>query len=576
MQGQAHDLAGRRFALFGDGRLAAAVEMEFERRGACVERISRKIAKALARSDVECFLAVDDEHESNLRAALVVSRVAEDLPIVIRAFDPELADEIERGRHDGPFRVRAAYSVAHLAAPDFVAAALLADDEENILTLRLGDQYVNVCRIRVRRATRVWRLSAGRMAGRTPAKVLDAHGCQVLARRWSGLPWSAPGTDALQEGEELLVGGRLHDVLNVARRQGRRQRPGVRRATSSGRRRHPIASVWWSVTDAWAHATTLSMRVLIASFIALSAAVMALPAQGASGRFQLWVLTTLGSPPTSASGDQPDPIVSGIGLLAGGVALGLGISLMAAYFTERRLGEAMLRRARRLRRHVVVVGLGDVGLRVAQLLDTLGVPCAVLDTSPDAERDPRRHRRLKRSPVVPGELETGLRAAGVDRAAIVIASSENNLLNVEACLRAKREGPEEIRTIARIFDDVCAERGAKAFGVDEQIAAVTVAAPAFVEASLHDECLRTCAPEGHAMSALRWPFGQPVRSGQMERWHADGVRMLAIWKDAEGARAPTSEACGIEPDESAILAGPRDAVDAVVAELRTRSRRAAA
>ena len=49
------------------------------------------------------------------------------------------------------------------------------------------------------------------------------------------------------------------------------------------------------------------------------------------------------------------------------------------------------------------------------------------------------------------------------------------------------------------------------------------------------------------MSALRWPFGQPVRSGQMERWHADGVRMLAIWKDAEGARAPASEACGLEP-----------------------------
>jgi Trk K+ transport system NAD-binding subunit len=571
MHGHPQQLGGRRFAVFGTGRLARAVIEEFQERGAHAECIgAAEIDKRLRHSQFECFLAVAEEHDANLRAALHASKHAPDLPVVVRAFDPELAEEVERKRKGDSFRVRGAYSVAHLAAPDFVAAALLGDDEGNEVTLRLADQYVNVCRARVRAAPR---RGTAQLAGRTPAQVFARHRCQLLARRMPGDPWGRPGADPLRDGEEILLGGRLHDVLDVARRQSRRERPRMRHPAPPERRRHPLRSAWWGVTEAWSYASTQSMRVLLVLLALVSAAVMTAPANGLTGRFQLWVLTALGNPdPDQHPPDELHAIVGGVGLLAGGVALGLGISLMSAYFIDRRLQDAMHRRARRLRRHVIVVGIDDVGLRVAQLLDSLGVPCAVLDTTSETEQEARRRgRRLERAPVIPGELETGLRAAGVHRALSVIASSDDNLLNVEACLRARRDGPPQVRTIARIFDDDEALHGARAFGVDVPLTAAGSAATAFVEAAASEESLRTFDPDGLAMAALRWPSGHPVGRRQMADWHEKGVRLLALWRANEGVRAPAAEVAGIADDEAAMLAGPHEAIDEVLEQLRRRA-----
>jgi Trk K+ transport system NAD-binding subunit len=569
MQGAGHhkDLTGRRFAVFGgDGRLAKAVTSEFQDRGAHVEAVTLEaIEDALRGGRFECFLAVAEEHEANLRAALVASEAADGLPVVIRAFDPILAEEIEREREDAPIRVRGAYSVAHLAAPDFVAAALLADDEENVVTLRLGDQYVNVCRIRVRAARRRWPRN-GRIAGRTPAQVFEEHRCQVLGRCEPGAECRTADASALRDGEHVLLGGRLHDVLDVARRQSLRRRPNVRRPAPVEPRRHPLNTAAWAVREAWSYLSMRLVRVILLLFALVSAAVLISPAKGLPNQFQLWVLTALGNPNPNpaATADTLQVVLSAVGLLAGGIALGLGISLMSAYFIERRLDEAMLRRARWMRYHVVVVGLGDVGQQIAKLLDALGVRCVVLDAT-----DERRRLRLPRTPVISGDLESGLRSAGVHRAGSVIAASEDNLLNVEACLRAKRDGPEEIRTIARIFDEDKLQRGAKGFGVDRHIAAVSIAAPAFVEAALSEECLRTFDAGRHELSALRWPSGHPFGSRQMERWHAEGVRLLAVWEDG-AIRAPESETTGLGEHQAGILAGPEAAVGQVLDELRRR------
>jgi hypothetical protein len=208
MHGHSQQLGGRRFAVFGDGRLAGAVSAEFERRGAAAEPITYDdIETRLPDPGLECFVAVAEKHEANLRAALHASKHAPDLPVVIRAFDPELAEEVERKRDGDTFRVRGAYSVAHLAAPDFVAAALLGEDERNEVTLRLADQYVNVCRTHVRAAPRSRAVGTSRLAGRTPAEVFARHRCQVLARRTAGDPWALPGPEPLRDGERSCSAG---------------------------------------------------------------------------------------------------------------------------------------------------------------------------------------------------------------------------------------------------------------------------------------------------------------------------------------------------------------------------------
>jgi Trk K+ transport system NAD-binding subunit len=277
------------------------------------------------------------------------------------------------------------------------------------------------------------------------------------------------------------------------------------------------------------------------------------------------VLTALGSPPPDTLNEDTSPLLNAIGLLAGGVALGVGISLMSAYFTRLNTMDTTVRRARRLRHHVVVLGLGDVGLRVVQLLDRLGVPCAVVDTATDAE-SVRRRAQIGLVPVVPADLESGLPNAGVARAFSLIATSSDNLLNVEACLRAKREARQRTRTIARIFDDIPGF-GAVVFGVDEQIAAASVAAPAFVDAALHEERVRRIDFPDWPMTALRWPSGHPVGSRRLRHWHAQGVRLLAIWRDGRAAR-PDANDPRIDATQEAILVGPEAVMEQVLKELR--------
>jgi Trk K+ transport system NAD-binding subunit len=221
-----------------------------------------------------------------------------------------------------------------------------------------------------------------------------------------------------------------------------------------------------------------------------------------------------------------------------------------------------------LRHHVVVLGLGDVGLRIAQLLERLEVPCAVVDTATDPE-SVRRRSQLDLVPVVPADLESGLPDAGIGHASSLIATSEDSLLNVEACLRAKRATQEHARTIARIFDHIPGY-GATVFGIDDQISAATVAAPTFVDAALQEEGLRTIDFQGWPMLALRWPAGNPVGSRQMRRWHRDGVRLLAVWQDGVAAR-PDGETPRIDEAQAATLVGPRAAMDHVLEELRDRT-----
>ena len=76
------------------------------------------------------MLALSESDLENLRGAVAARDLAPTVPVVLRAFDPLLADQLEQG-----WNVRRAYSVSALAAPAFVAAAC---GDAVLETLRLG------------------------------------------------------------------------------------------------------------------------------------------------------------------------------------------------------------------------------------------------------------------------------------------------------------------------------------------------------------------------------------------------------------------------------------------------------
>jgi Trk K+ transport system NAD-binding subunit len=255
--------------------------------------------------------------------------------------------------------------------------------------------------------------------------------------------------------------------------------------------------------------------------------------------------------------------------------LGLATSIMSAALIQRRMIEGMRRRARRLRGHVIIVGLDDVATRVATLLNELGMRAAVIE--PDTRRDfatlasDRRFQEVaEHAPILTGALGEILANARVDRAAALIACTEDSLLNVQACMRAKRYNGAGLRMIARVFDDEDARDAAATFDIDNPIAAVEEAAPAFADAALA-EGQRTIhvSSTGSADGALElvWHGDRGVDAAEIEDWHERGIRILALLRGGVLRALPVASA-PLARGDLAVLAGPGEAIARVTAPAR--------
>jgi voltage-gated potassium channel Kch len=133
--------------------------------------------------------------------------------------------------------------------------------------------------------------------------------------------------------------------------------------------------------------------------------------------------------------------------------------LSAACFTgglinqlvDSRLTGLIGRRAVPRRDHVVVVGLGQVGLRLCLLLRECGVPVVAVDT--EAEGENVGYARRVKLPVVIGRGANPavLRRLRLDRARSVAAVTPDDLRNIEAAMAA-RASDSALRVVLRAGD----------------------------------------------------------------------------------------------------------------------------
>jgi voltage-gated potassium channel Kch len=180
----------------------------------------------------------------------------------------------------------------------------------------------------------------------------------------------------------------------------------------------------------------------------------------------------------------------GVGLMFAGVLLiALTASLLAVFVvtgTADRLRNEF--RARRLRNHVVVCGLGSVGTAVARDLYDRGSLVVVIDPQADDEL----HRETNpRCPVIVGDATRPviLHRAGIERARALIACTSNDALNLEIGLTAQsvaessRNG-RPLRLVLRCFDADIARRIHAVSDNYTLLSEAAIAAPAFVAAAL--------------------------------------------------------------------------------------------
>src|SRR6266498_4134896 len=133
--------------------------------------------------------------------------------------------------------------------------------------------------------------------------------------------------------------------------------------------------------------------------------------------------------------------------------------------------------------HIVVCGLGNVGVKVVQTLRQRGMPVVAVERNED--RSTVATARRLGAAVVIGDatLDETLRSAQVQRCRAVIAVTSDDVANLEAGLVARGHNPDA-RIVLRLFDTELAGQVDRKIGLGISRSVSILAAPSFAAAVL--------------------------------------------------------------------------------------------
>lgn len=165
------------------------------------------------------------------------------------------------------------------------------------------------------------------------------------------------------------------------------------------------------------------------------------------------------------------------------LVVALAAATILDFILRQRLPMLYTRRSKRMQNHVILCGLGQVGYRTALELEKFETEITVIEL--DANGPFVGLVSDRGIPVLFEDARNSdvLVKAGVDRAAAVIACTDNDLSNVEIALDAREINPD-IRVVLRLFDQRLASKIQKSFDIEAAFSASALAAPAFAAAAV--------------------------------------------------------------------------------------------
>lgn len=496
---------------------------EVEERGAVVVLGDARDARTLQQAGLAratAVLALTDGDLVNIEIALDVRRNRPGVPIVVRLFDQTLARQIEQS-----FDVRRAVAVSTLAAPAFAGAAL---GERTLGALELSGKGFVVAKHTLDPASPLAGIPLREMAWRHRLEVV-AH--REASEAGAGLPDpDRPGAP----GDQLFVLAERGDWTRFAHAAGRLE---PRRLHPRSRWREGLAGA----TQAW-RGSPRALRTIFLTLVSLMAVSVAVFSRALhlsiadSLYFVVETVTTTGYGDISPmSAPLAVKLYACFVMLLGSAALATFTSIVTAYAVAERF------RGRRVPRedHVIVVGIGNVGLRTLEELVREKVPVVAVDRDGASEFLPGV-RAI--SPVVLGDArsEAVLREAGIADARALIAVTDDDAANLGIALAARRLNPHA-RTVVRLFDGDFARKVESALDVDVAIGSAPIAAPLFVASALVPD-VRAAFLAGNALVAIVEERLEGTGDESPDRLRAKGLHVLRA-KDAGGSwvEAPRGE-----------------------------------
>ena len=282
--------------------------------------------------------------------------------------------------------------------------------------------------------------------------------------------------------------------------------------------------------------------------------------------FTVETVTTVGYGDYSFRGEPAWLVVFAVVLMmAGALFVAVFFALVTNMLVSRRIEESLgLQKITALRGHVLVIGLGTVGLRVARQLHDAGRDVVVIEKS---ERN--RHLGQLRALGIPvmladATLPEVLASARLAAASAVAVLTSDDLANLETGLAVRDQlGPAWSATpvALRIFDPQLAHSVKETFGFRSVRSTAALAAPWFVGAALGLDVLSTfyAGDELLLVARLTVTPGGGLEGLQMHELAAR-TRVLALRRAADRSvlEHPPRRTTRFHQADEAYLIGPYD------------------
>ena len=209
--------------------------------------------------------------------------------------------------------------------------------------------------------------------------------------------------------------------------------------------------------------------------------------------------------------------------------------------------------------HIILVGLGHLGYRVAEELMNMEQEIVIIEINPKA--DLINSTKAMGIPVIQDDAtrEHALESAGVQQARAIILCTQNDSLNLKVALKARRLRPE-IQVIIRIFDDDFAHSLHEQFGYIA-FSATGMAAPAFAAAASGVDMTRPITVEGQSMSLAYLkvePSSQLVNQTVSDVEQRYNLSVVFIRHNSKSDFHPPADCHLSALDVIAVLGGPNE------------------
>jgi voltage-gated potassium channel len=212
-----------------------------------------------------------------------------------------------------------------------------------------------------------------------------------------------------------------------------------------------------------------------------------------------------------------------------------------------------------LNNHIILIGLGHLGYRVALKLHEMNENIVVVELKTNADTVAAA-RELGISVIHDDATRPAtLEAANIQKARTIILASQNDAMNLQIALKARSLNPK-IQVVVRIFDDDFAHALQEQFGFIA-LSATEMAAPVFAAAAAGVDVTNPISVEGQLLSLARLTispessFADKTVGYVEDNYH---LNIVLLRHDHQSEMHPTDKSPLCAGDVLAVLGGPEE------------------